>query len=205
MAGRPQLVVAVTNYPNPYPTALSATTNVPLLCGPLVDTALTCGTRWAQFPPALITIDQVFQKLNKTIKDAMAPFVAGPNGYRFVHVDIYSKFKDHCMKMDVSIQTTVNHGTFSDAHNSNKDFGCTTPYFVEGSTGTKSPDYLEPASDGVLLTKMQQTRGMGIHPNDKGHKCISDAIWEADTIHPGTTPLKWLLGIPEAPNSNICQ
>jgi len=46
---------------------------------------------------------------------------------------------------------------------------------------------------------------MGVYPNDDGHKCISDLIWEADTIDPGTTPLKWKLGIPEAPNSNICQ
>ena len=37
--------------------------------------------RWAQLPagPAEI-LDQVFQKLNKTLKDAMAPFQAGPNG-----------------------------------------------------------------------------------------------------------------------------
>jgi hypothetical protein len=30
-------------------------------------------------------------------------------------------------------------------------------------------------------------------------------IGGADTIDPGVTPLKWKLGIPEAPNSNICQ
>jgi hypothetical protein len=30
-------------------------------------------------------------------------------------------------------------------------------------------------------------------------------IWEADTLEPGVTPLKWKLGIPEAPKSNICQ
>ncbi len=162
MSQRPGLVVAVVNYPNPYPSATSATTNVPLLCTPLIDTAITCTTRWAQFPPALVTIDQAFQKLNDTLKNALAPFQAGPNGNRWVYVDVYSKFKDHCMKMDVSIKTTVNHGQYTDQHDSEKDFGCSSPWFIEGSTGTKIPDYLDPAADGVLVTKSQTTTGMGV-------------------------------------------
>jgi hypothetical protein len=205
LAGRPQLVIALTGYPNPYPTALSATTNVPLLCTPLIDTAATCTIRWVQLPPALITIDEVFKKLNTTIKDSLKPFQAGPSGNRFVFVDTYTKLRDHCMKMDVSIKTTVYHGTYTDAHDSQRDFGCSDPWFVEGSVGTKSPDYLDPASDGVLLTKFQTTTGMGIHPDADGHDCISDLIWEADTTDPGTTPLKWKLGVPEAADSNICQ
>ena len=36
-------------------------------------------------------------------------------------------------------------------------------------------------------------------------KCIADAIGEADTIEPGTTPLKWKLGYGEPSNSDICQ
>jgi hypothetical protein len=46
---------------------------------------------------------------------------------------------------------------------------------------------------------------MGVHPNDTGNKCISDLIWEADTLEPGVTPLKWKLSIPEAPKTDICQ
>ena len=46
---------------------------------------------------------------------------------------------------------------------------------------------------------------MGVDPNRDGHKCISEAIWEADTIHPGTTPLKWLLGYGEASKTDFCQ
>jgi len=38
---------------------------------------------------------------------------------------------------------------------------------------------------------------MGKYPNTDGQKCIADAIWDADTIQPGTTPLKWLLGYGE--------
>jgi lysophospholipase L1-like esterase len=202
---RPGLVIAVMNYPNPYPSATSATTSVPLLCVPLIDTAITCTTRWAQFPPALVTIDQVFQKMNSTLKSAMAPFQAGPNGSRWVYVDVYSKFSDHCMKMDVSIKTTVNHGTYTDQHDSQRDFGCSSPWFIEGSTGMKIPDYLDPAATGVLVMKTQTTTGMGVWVNADGQKCISDAIWEADTIDPGVTPLKWKLGYGEAANSNICQ
>jgi hypothetical protein len=46
---------------------------------------------------------------------------------------------------------------------------------------------------------------MGVYPNADGHQCINDATWEADTIDPGTTPLKWKLGYGEASNSDICQ
>lgn len=204
-AQRPGLVVAVVNYPNPYPKAETATLKIAQLCPPLVDTAGTCNTRWAQLPPALLVIDQVFQKLNTTLKNAMGPFNQASSGNRWVYVDTYTKMRDHCMKMDVSIQTTVQHGNFVDAHASNADFGCTDPWFVEGSVGTKEPGYLDPAVGGTLLTKTQQTRGMGVYPDSDGHKCISEAIWEADTIDPGTTPLKWKLGYGEASNPNICQ
>jgi hypothetical protein len=46
---------------------------------------------------------------------------------------------------------------------------------------------------------------MGVWVNGDGMKCIDDAIWDADTIDPGTTPLKWKLGYGEAPNTNVCQ
>jgi hypothetical protein len=147
MAGRPQLVVALLGYPNPYPTALSATTNVPLLCVPLVDTIPTCTVRWSQLPQALVTIDQVFQKLNTTIENSLKPFQAGPWGNRYRFVDTYTKLRDHCMKMDISIKTTVNHGQFTDQHDSQRDFGCSDPWFVEGGVGTKIPDYLDPARE----------------------------------------------------------
>lgn len=143
--------------------------------------------------------------MNTTLKNSLAPFQAGPNGNRWVYVDIYSKFKDHCMKMDVNIMTTVDHGEYVDEHNSDQDFGCSSPWYIEGSVGTKSPDYLDPAADGELLTKFQTTTGMGVYVNSDGQKCIGDAIWEADTIDPGTTPLKWKLGYGEPAKSDICQ
>lgn len=195
MSGRPGLVVAVTNYPNPYPSASSASSNVPQLCPPLVDTAQTCSTRWAQLPPALTQLDEAIKKLNTTIADAVEPFTIATQG-RFVMVDVYEKMRDHCMKMDVSIFTTVNHGQYTDAHNSQKDFGCSDPWFVAGSVGTKIPDYLEPASNGVLLTKTQTTSGMGVHPDVDGHDCMSDLVWEATKIK---------LGVPEAPSHEACQ
>jgi hypothetical protein len=81
------------------------------------------------------------------------------------------------------------------------NFGCSDPWFVEGSDGTKIPDYLEPAALGVLIEKSQTTKGMGIHPDVDGHDCISDLIFEADTIEPGTTPLKWKLNIAQPPET----
>jgi hypothetical protein len=209
MAGRPKLVVAVTGYPNPYPKAADATEKISELCPPLIDTIPTCMTRWFQLPPALIIIDQVFQKLNTTIANAVAPFANSSAG-RFVFVNTYDKLRDHCMKMEVSFKTEVEHPEEDGAvheHDSPSavNFGCDEPWFVAGSDGTDIPFYLQPAAIGILLQESQTTSGMGVYPNDDGQKCISDLIWEADTIDPGVTPLKWKLGVPEAPNSNICQ
>jgi len=209
MAGRPKLVVAVTGYPNPYPKSLDATEKIAELCAPLIDTIPTCTARWVQLPPALDLIDQVFQKLNTQIANSVSPFAIGSGG-RFVFVNTYDKLRDHCMKMEVSFKTTVEHPEEEGAvheHDSPSavNFGCSDPWFVAGSDGTDTPFYLEPAAIGVLTNESQTTSGMGVYPNDSGHKCISDLIWEADTLEPGVTPLKWKLGIPEAPNSNICQ
>jgi hypothetical protein len=205
---RPGLVVAVVNYPNPYPRSLDVFDEIVQLCPPLIDTIATCLIRWMMLPPALELLDQVFVKLNTTIKEAMAPFQAGPNGNRFVYVDVYPKMADHCMKMEVEIKTKVVHPELSGQvhdHNSQKiNFGCSDPWFVEGSDGNFPPFYLLPAAPGVLILFEQTTKGMGVYPDADGHKCIADAIWEADTIEPGTTPLKWKLGYGEAAESDIC-
>jgi hypothetical protein len=209
MAGRPQLMVAVTGYPNPYPKSLTAASKIALLCVPLIDTIPTCTARWVQLPPALETLDQAIKKLNTTIKNAVQPFAIGAPPGRFLYVDTYTKTRDHCMKMEVEIKTKVEHpeeeGAVHDHNSPSVNFGCDEPWYVEGDDGTKIPDYLDPAVIGILIQKSQTTKGMGIHPNADGHKCISSLIWEADTIEPGVTPLKWKLSIPEAPNSNICQ
>jgi hypothetical protein len=209
MAGRPRLVVAITGYPNPYPKSLDAGLKVTELCPPLIDTALSCTLRWIQLPPALELIDQVFKKLNTTISDAVKPFAIGSGG-RFVYVDTYTKMRDHCMKMEVEIKTTVEHpeeeGAVHDHNSPSKvNFGCSDPWFVAGDDGTAIPFYLNPAIPGILVKESQTTSGMGAYPNDKGHKCISDLIWEADTLDPGVTPLKWKLSVPEAPKTDICQ
>ena len=207
MSQRPLLVVAVVNFPNPYPHADTALEKVAELCTPLIDTAATCTVRWVQLPPALLLLDQAFQKLNTSLKEAMAPFNQGPNGNRWVYVDAYTPMKDHCMTMKVLIRTTVDHGTFVDEHDdpTDIDFGCDPSWYTEGSTGTKIPDYLDPAVDGVLTEKSQTTKGMGVYPDSDGQNGIDQAIWEADTIDPGTTPLKWKLGYGEQSNSDICQ
>ncbi|HEY2153532.1 MAG TPA: hypothetical protein VGH34_22175 [Vicinamibacterales bacterium] len=209
MSGRPKLVVAVTGYPNPYPKSSDASANIAELCTPLIDTIATCTARWALLPPALDLIDQVFQKLNAQIANSVSPFTIGSGG-RIIFVDTYTKMRDHCMKMEVSFKTQVEHpeedGVVHE-HDSPSavNFGCSAPWFVAGSDGTDVPFYLFPAAPGVLLQESQTTSGMGVYPNDDGHKCISDLIWEADTPEPGVTPLKWKLGVPEQPNSNICQ
>lgn len=189
MSGRPGLVVAATGYPNPYPSASEVSSEVFQLCTPLVDTTQSCTTRWQQLPPALTALDSAIKKLNQTIADAVKPFTTATQG-RFFFVDVYEKTRDHCMKMDVHIFTTVNHGEYQDEHDAQHDFGCSDPWYVEGSVGSKSPDYLDPASNGVLVAKFQTTSGMGIHPDEDGADCIADLVWET---------VKKKLGVPEPP------
>ena len=208
-AQRPGLVVAVTNYPNPYPRAVDVVDEIALLCTPLIDTIPTCLTRWAQLPAALTAIDLAFDKLNATIKASLAPYQAGPNGSRYVYVDVAPKFADHCMTMKVQIKTKVEHPEESGAvhqHDSpTVNFGCSEEWFVEGDTGRALPNYLLPAALGVLIEWSQTTEGMGVYPNADGHQCIADAIWEADTIDPGTTPLKWKLGYGQPSTTDYCR
>jgi hypothetical protein len=208
MAGRPQLVVAVTGYANPYPDPIKAGINIPLLCIPLIDTIPTCTIRWLQLPPALVLLDYSIKFLNATIQGAVRPFQLGPSGNRFVFVNPYSTFRDHCMEMKVKIKTEVEHPEQSGAvhkHESPEvNFGCSDPWFVKGDDGTAMPIYLIPAAPGILINMSQTTKGMGIHPNADGHECLAHLIWEADTIDPGTSPLKWKLGVPEAPDTTPC-
>jgi hypothetical protein len=216
MSQRPQLVVAVVNYPNPFPQATDVVARFTELCQKPQDSQIACMARWAQLPPALTTIDQVFQKLNKTLKDALAPFQQGPSGNRWVYVDVYPKFKSHEMKMDVTLRDDeVCHlcgteGQYMDNHEGSKNIGSDKAWFVEGSDGTKLPDYLFTpgpliSPPVVILRVSQTTKGMGVYVNADGMKCIDDAIWDADTIDPGTTPLKWKLGYGEPSKSDICQ
>lgn len=214
MAGRPQLIVAVTGYPNPYPRAIDVVDEIALLCVGTVDSIISCTIRWVQLLPALIALDNAIKKLNSTIERAVEPFAIGSQN-RFVFVNPYEKFASHVMKMEVTLKLDrVCHlcGTqfqFRDEHSSTQNFGSSDPFFVEGPDGTKNPNYLFPdqfiAPPVVIEQKSQTTEGMGIHPNDKGHKCLADLIWEWDTPEPGVTPLKWKLGVAEPANSNICE
>ena len=76
------------------------------------------------------------------------------------------------MTMKVPIKTTVDHGTFVDEHDNPTDinFGCRSELVHRGFDGTKIPDYLDPAVDGVLTEKSQTTKGMGVYPNSDGHE-----------------------------------
>ena len=201
MDGNPDLVVAVVGYYNPYPKALTVTSRIPGFCAQLVDTSATCLIRWVQLPPALITLDQVVKRLNTTVSDVVAHFTLAAQG-RFVFVNPYDKFSDHCTTMNVEIKTKVYHPTNTvDEHNTSKtNFGCDTSWIQsDGKKGTKTPFlYLTPAVSGVLILATQETTDMGINPNADGHKCISDLIWNA---------VKLKLKVPEATVSDaeLCQ
>jgi hypothetical protein len=206
-AGRPQLYIVVVGYPDMYPDSTSVTSKVSSLCQDTEDAVQLCTTQWTPFSPALGVADQVIQKLNTTIANSVAPFTTAMQGH-VIFVNPYDKFKDHYMKMDVTLNLdTVCHlcgttDTYFDSHSSNQDFGPDTPWIQAESDGDGLPTYLQPTDPtapdqptvNVLAT--QTTSGMGLYPNDTGQKCISDLVWEA---------VKQKMGVPEAANSNICQ
>ena len=197
--GNPNLVVAVTGYPNPYPEPSRAASQIPGFCAQLIDTVPTCIARWVLLPPVLVTLDQVVKKLNKTIKEVVDEFEE-TSQQRFVFVNPYDKFRDHCMEMKVTIKTKVYHPT-NDVHDHNTqetNFGCSNTWIgTDGTDGNKTPFfYLTPAVTGVLIFAEQTTKNMGVNPNDKGHECIADLIWEA---------VKQKLDIPQAPDENVCE
>ena len=210
LAGRPKLMVAVVGYPNPFPQANDAYNRIGQLCfgsSGIWDTINSCNMRWFQLPAALTVLDQVVQQLNTTIQNAVQPC----NQYdqqRFVFVNPYQKFLSHEMKMDVTLRDDqvchfcgIPDAQYFDNHSSEKNIGSDNFWFKEGSDGNDTPFYLQPADQTinppvVLMLESQTTSGMGVYPNDTGNKCISDLVWEA---------VKVKLGIPEAPNTNICQ
>ncbi len=183
------IVVAVTGYFNPYPAATDVATKIPAFCAQLTDTIPTCIARWVLLPPALVTLDQVVKKLNTTIEEVVKLYTEANQGRPFYFVNPYDKFKSHCMEMKVTIKTKVYHpkSTVHDHNTNETNFGCNDTWIAtDGKDGTKSPfPYLTPAVTGVLIHAEQTTKNMGIHPNEKGHDCISDLIWEAAKIRLG--------------------
>ena len=188
--------------------ALDVVDEIVELCTPLVDTILTCTIRWVQLPVALVAIDQVFQKLNQTLKDAVAPFQQGPNGSRWVNVDAYSKFRGHCMTMKVLMRTTVDHRDVRrrarrpDRHQlrlfldvvhrgRHRDQDARLPR----PGGRRRPDRQEPDHQGH--GDLGQRRWSEVH-----RRCDPE---KPTTIDPGTTPLKWKLGLREASTTDYCQ
>jgi hypothetical protein len=184
MSGMPKLVVAVPGYYNPYPHATTVATKIPTFCAQLVDTIPTCIARWILLPPALVTLDQVFKQLNSTIQAVVQRLATGNQG-RFVYVNTYDEFNDHCMKMNVTIHTKVYHPPSTvDQHDTDEtNFGCDNTYIgTDGkdvNTGFEPFIYLPPAVDGVLIYADHTTKDLGINPNKDGHTCIAKLIWSA--------------------------
>jgi hypothetical protein len=206
-AGRPRLYITVVGYPDMYPSSTSVSSKVSSLCQDTEDAVQLCKTNWEPFSSALSAADQVVQKLNTTIANAVAPFTTAMQGH-LIFVNPYDKFKDHYMKMDVTLRLDLvchlcgTEDEYFDSHSSEQDFGPSTPWIQAESDGTGTPTYLQPTDPTapdqptVNITVSQTTSGMGLYPNDTGQKCISDLVWEA---------VKQKLGVPEPANPDICQ
>ena len=158
------------------------------LCVPLIDNIAPCTIRWAQFPPALVTIDQVFKKLNTTIQNALKPFQQGPSANRYVFVDTYTKTRDHCMKMDVQMKTTVEHpeleGQVHHHDNFRRSASAATIHGTSKARTDKDPQVPRPVDARRPDRQEPDDQGDGRPPGQGRRECVADLIWEADTIDP---------------------
>lgn len=202
MAGNPSLVVAVLGYFNPYPSYLKVLPKIPRVCVPTVDAAIPCITWWTtSLPVALQRLDQVVNKLNNTLKPVVQQFTTASQG-RFFWVSPYDKFKRHCTQMLVTLAlpAVLHPPGFVDSHLGRPvNLGCSplSSWIADDKTpGFFTPfQYLIPvAPPGIWLAPpVQLTALMGVNPNDKGHGCLSDMVWET---------VKNKLGVPEKADVN---
>ena len=102
-------------------------------------------------------------------------------------------------EMQVEIKTSVYHPTNEvDEHDLSKtNLGCSSTWIKsDGDDGNLPPwHYLPPAVDGVLINTTQTTSEMGAYPNDDGHNCLADLVYQAKD---GWGTLRNMLGIPGA-------
>jgi lysophospholipase L1-like esterase len=111
LAGRahPNLVVAVTNYYNPYPSSEGIDARIAGACALVPSVSVSCGMHFVDpiigsgnLGETLDAADRVIRKLNTTIASVMQPVTQGTQG-RFVLVDIYPRFREHCTALDVRL------------------------------------------------------------------------------------------------------
>ena len=96
-------------------------------------------------PAGADDLDQVFQKLNKTIKDALAPFQAGPNGgagSTSTLPEVQGPLHEDGGHHQDQGQHPGQIGRRPRPRVAEADFGCDDTWYVEGSDGTKLPNYL---------------------------------------------------------------
>ena len=94
-----------TNYPNPYPAGGGRHRRDHHSC------AYRSSTPSRRAPPDGPSYLRPCSRSTRrsrsstpTMKNTMAPFQQGPNGSRYVYVDMYPTFEDHCMTMKVADQ-----------------------------------------------------------------------------------------------------
>lgn len=202
MAGNPSLVVAVLGYFNPYPSYLKVLPKIPRACLPTVDAAIPCMAWWmGSLPIALQRLDQVVTKLNNTLKPVVQQFTTASQG-RFFWVNPYDKFKRHCTQMWVTLALplVLHPPGVVDSHIGRPvNVGCSplSSWIADdGTPGVFTPfQYLIPVlPPGIWLAPpLQFTALMGVNPNDRGHGCLSDLVWET---------VKNKLGVPEKADVN---
>jgi sugar lactone lactonase YvrE len=185
MASRPNLVVAVTNYYDPMPTNVrddavkDFCTQLGFLAKTFRNAEGQCRSALDQFRPTLKKMDDIIVKLNSTLKAAATPFVKSSGG-RLVFVNIHDAFAGHCSAINLGIDAGLLGGS---AHG---NLGCSSSWVVQAPSGSGTTQ-----QNGYKLIYS----GIGVHPNDAGHSCISNLIWEA---------VKAKLGSSEAPNTKPC-
>lgn len=185
LSSNPELYVAITNYYNPMPSSISST-QLKAFCDQLSPgVAGQCNGLLGQMNSALGAANGVLNKLNQTIANTVSPFTSSST--HFIFVNIHDTFVGHCSVVNMSVSISPYGGSASG------NLGCASskswiePATIQSGGGSKQI--------GPFTFSATGSAQAGVHPNDAGHNCISNLVWEA---------VKNRLGSSEASKSSPC-
>lgn len=185
LSSNPGLFVAITNYYNPMPPSIDAARQKAFCDQLSPGVAGKCNGMLGPLNGALGAMDSVLHKLNQKIAEAASPYTSSSS--HFIFVNVHDEFVGHCTIINLSVSLSPYGGSASG------NLGCES-----------SQSWVEPAtvqSGGASQKKFgitwtaSGTAQAGVHPNDDGHTCISNLVWEA---------VKGRLGSSEPADSSPC-
>lgn len=187
MTSNSRLVVVVTGYYNPVPTHVE----LPVPWKQLCDGLSACRGPVRDMNKALLLGDKILRKLNYDVIEPAVSRYWSSTGGRIIWADLYGQFEGQCIPISLTFDVTVKGLT--------QNYG---PYNVGCA---ESERWIAPREAFSHTTTLVSRRNLtvnltiatddGVHPNEEGHQCIANAVWEG---------VKEQLGSTEAPVADPC-